>query len=356
MIPSTTYLKTIKDIVASNIGKLTVLRNKTIMITGCTGLIGSAVADIFLILNKMYFANNRLILAARNSGKVSKLFGDFMDENIVYLPYSLEDEIVCSSKYKVDYVIHAASTAHPSLYAKEPVETIVNGIIGMKNILDFAKGNDVSKVLYISSSEVYGIRSSNNNFKEDDYGYINFLNARASYPSMKRACETLCKAYLDEYGVKFTIVRPGHIYGPTQKDSDSRAAAQFLNNAINKENIVLKSSGLQLRSYCHVLDCSMAVIFALLFGRDGEAYNVSNKDSIITIKEFASICAEISEMSVVFSEASLEEKKGYNMMNISALDATKLERLGWIAMLNPYEGIKNSIDCMYEVKCINDDI
>lgn len=116
------------------------------------------------------------------------------------------------------------------------------------------------RLLYVSSSEVYGNKTGNQPYKEKDYGYVDILNQRACYPSAKRAAETLCTAYGQEYGLDTVIVRPGHIYGPTITETDSRASAQFTQNAIEGEDIVMKSAGMQMRSYCYVLDCAYPIL------------------------------------------------------------------------------------------------
>lgn len=116
---------------------------------------------------------------------------------------------------------------------------------------------------------------------------MDILNQRASYPSAKRASETLCIAYGIEYGVDTVIVRPGHIYGPSITESDSRASAQFTRNVVAGKDIVMKSAGTQVRSYCYTLDCASAVLTVLLNGQTGNAYNISNKNSICTISDIA---------------------------------------------------------------------
>ncbi|WP_230687693.1 NAD-dependent epimerase/dehydratase family protein, partial [Streptococcus pneumoniae] len=82
------------------------------------------------------------------------------------------------------------------------------------------------------------------------------MSVRSSYASSKRATETLCVSFASEYGIKIMIVRPGHIYGPSAKDSDNRVSSFFMTEAIAGRDIVIKSTGSQLRSYCYSLDCA----------------------------------------------------------------------------------------------------
>ena len=108
------------------------------------------------------------------------------------------------------------------MIVKEPVETMLSNFLGMKSLLDFAKEYGSKRILYISSSEIYGKKDGDQPYHEGEYGYIDMLNPRNSYSIGKRAAETLCASYADEYGVESVIVRPGHIYGPTASPYDNR--------------------------------------------------------------------------------------------------------------------------------------
>ena len=190
---------------------------------------------------------------------------------------------------------------------------------------------------------MYGQKKEKRPFFESDYGFVDVLNPRACYPSSKRAAETMCAAYHEEFGVDFVVVRPGHIYGPTITDTDSRASAQFTRKAKAGEDIVMKSAGLQLRSYCYTLDCASAILTVLLKGGCGEAYNISNPQSVVTISELAECMAKAAGVNVVFEQATVQESKSYNMMDNSSLDSSKLEKLGWNGCYNLEKGIVSTI-------------
>ena len=211
-------------------------------------------------------------------------------------------------------------------------------IIGLNTLLKSATCNNAKRLLYISSSEVYGRKEEKRPYKEDDYGFVDILNPRASYPSSKRAAETLCAAYSAEYGLDTVIVRPGHIYGPTITDSDSRASAQFTRKAKAGENIVMKSAGSQLRSYCYTLDCASAIITILINGKKGEAYNISNPKSNVTIREMAEALSKAGKVNILFENPSDMELNSFNLMDNSSLKSEKLEQLGWQAVYGITEG------------------
>lgn len=329
-------------LVSKQIPNLDRLYGKSILITGATGMICSVIAEVLLFLNKEENAKIHIILASRNKDRLQKRFYYF-NEGKDYTFFLYDATCATPLNIKADYIIHGASNADPSKFAKEPVETILANIIGLNTLLKSAIDNQTKRLLYISSSEVYGQKKEKRPFKEDDYGFVDILNPRASYPSSKRAAETLCSAYSAEYGLDTVIVRPGHIYGPTITDSDSRASAQFTRKAKAGEDIVMKSAGTQLRSYCYTMDCATAILTVLINGKCGEAYNISNPKSVVTIRKMAEALAEAGNVNIVFENPSDLEKKSYNLMDNSSLESMKLESLGWKAKFNIIEGTNKTI-------------
>ena len=334
-------------IVAGSIPEIDKLYNKKILITGATGMLCSPVVDIISLLNREKNAGIELTIAGRSEQRCSDRFKGALDEgDYKFVKYDANS--VAKLDVKADYIIHGASNADNRRFLKEPVETLLSNIIGLKALLDLAADNKGSRLLFDSSSEVYGNRerfsyAADGEIAEDEYGYVDILSSRSCYPSGKRAAESLCASYIDEYDVDAVIVRPGYIYGPTISKTDSRASAAFTLDAASGRNIVMKSKGEQLRSYCYMLDCASALLSVLEKGEGGEAYNISHTDSIVSIKDVAECLAEKSGVKVVLEIPSEEEKKSFNPMKNSVLDATKLESLGWKAYFGLEEGIERTL-------------
>ena len=325
------------ELVAQQIPNLENLYGSTIFVTGATGMICSAVVEVLFYLNREKSANIQIVLAGRNKGRMKERFYCFEEgKDYIFILYDATSDKPLN--IKADYIIHGASNADPGKFAKEPVETMLANIIGLNTLLKSALVNQTKRLLYISSSEIYGRKEEKRPYKEDDYGFVDILNPRASYPSSKRAAETLCVAYSAEYGLDTVIIRPGHIYGPTITDSDSRASAQFTRKAKAGEDIIMKSAGSQLRSYCYTLDCASAILTVLIHGKSGAAYNISNPNSIVTIRELAEALAKVGNVSIVFENPSDIEKKSYNLMENSSLESSKLENLGWHALYDIIDG------------------
>lgn len=321
------------------------LKGSSVLITGATGMICSAVADTLMTYNEERGAGIKVLLAGRSRERTAARFSAFEEgKDYVFLPYDATEAepFSCSA----DYLIHGAGNANPVIYTEQPVETMLANIIGLNALLKSMAGTSAKRLLYLSSSEVYGRKEGSEPYGEDEYGFVDILNPRACYPCAKRAAETLCAAYCEEYGVESVIVRPGHIYGPTITESDSRASAQFTRNAVNGENIVMKSAGTQLRSYCYTADCASAILTVLLEGEAGGAYNISNPDSVVTIRELAECLAKAAGTDVVFEDPTLKEQKGYNLMDNSSLRSERLLSLGWKPLFGIKEGACHTVSIM----------
>ena len=342
------YFDALKE-VSKNIPNIEMLRNASILITGATGLIGSAVCDVLVSINREKEFGMKLLFAGRNKEALVKRFEEYKEgEDYYFVQY---DATLSEQKNTVqaDYVIHGASNADPAKISGEPVETMLANIQGLSSLIGALDRNVLKRVLYISSSEVYGVNEKQEPYREEQLGYVDILNPRSSYPSSKRAAETMCIAYSEEYGIDTVMVRPGHIYGPTIKQSDSRASALFSRKAVNGEDIVMKSKGEQLRSYTHVLDCATAILTVLIKGECGNAYNISAPQAIVTIKQMAEAFAEAGGVKIVFDLPTEAETKSYNKMPCSALNSEKIEALGWKAHFDMEEGAKQTIEMMKEI-------
>lgn len=318
-----------------------------ILMTGGTGLIGSAIADALLYANEKLGLELQLQLAVRSEEKARARFSRFREcSALSFGAYNALAPV--HLKFQADFIIHGASNAHPAIYSKEPVETLLANVTGTEGMLRFAREIGAKRLLYISSSEVYGRISEVRAYREEDSGYVELLNPRACYPTGKRAAETLCAAYGAEYGVDFVIARPGHIYGPTMTPSDTRATAQFARDVLAGRDILMKSAGMQLRSYCYGADCAAAILTMLQKGRAGEAYNISDRNSVVSIRQMAEEFAAAAGKKVVFALPTDEEQKSYNLMDNSSLNGEKLEALGWKPIFDYQSGVRNMLEIMRE--------
>lgn len=337
------------DRVLELLPELDAIAGKSILITGAAGLICSSVVDILFRYNDTHEEKIQILAAGRWPEEMRTRFDDMVDRSdftfVTYDASNTDNNI----DIHADYIIHGASNASPDMIVKEPVETMLSNFLGMKYLLDYAKESGTRRILYISSSEVYGAKSGNEPYKEDEYGYIDLLNSRNSYSIGKCAAETMCVSYADEYGIESVIVRPGHIYGPTASPNDVRVGSAWAYAVARGEDLVMKSDGSQIRSYVYSLDCASAILKVLLAGCNCCAYNISNPNSIISIKELGELLAEAGNVKLRVELPTETEKKGFNPMQNSSLESTNLLELGWIGCFDAEEGLKHTVEILKEI-------
>lgn len=293
---------------------------KTVLITGATGLIGSALVERFSQ------ARAEVISAVRD---VSRARGRAV-------PYDAASAL--HFDFQADYIVHAACSAHPLAYSTDPAGVMRANLTGTMNLLDYARAS-AARLLFLSSGEVYGNSPrAESGFTEEETGQIDPMNPRSCYPESKRAAETMVAAWSRQYGVDALVARLCHVYGPSITRSNSRADAQFLRNALAGEDIVMKSDGSQVRSFLYVQDAAEALMLLCQKGQKGQAYNVAGP-WVHSIREYAETLARLAGVKVVFENPDDAERAGYSRVNRAVLDPGKIERLGFVSRTSLEKGL-----------------
>ena len=233
------------------------------------------------------------------------------------------------------------------LYATDPIGTIATNIIGVQNMLEFAVEHRATRFAFASSNEIYGENRGDVELFDEDYcGYINCNTLRAGYPESKRCGEALCQAYKAQKGLDVVILRLTRSYGPTMLMSDTKAISQFIKKGISGEDIVLKSTGTQYYSYTYMVDAVSGLLYSLLNGKSGDAYNIADEQNDIMLKDLAAIIAGINGKQVVFEVPDAVEAAGYSKATKARLDGKKLKKLGWTPRYTIRTGMKRTIDIL----------
>ena len=325
------------------------LTGQSLLISGATGMIGSCLIDVIMYKNKEEHLNCKVYAIGRDVERAKARFEYYYD--IPYFKFIPQDinQVVEHDLGKVDYVLHLASNTHPVAYSNDPIGTITTNIIGTNNLLKFAVGHNTKRFLFASSVEIYGEnRGDVEKFDESYLGYIDCNTFRAGYPESKRCGETLCQAYKKQYGLDIVIPRLSRVYGPTMLTNDTKASSQFILKAASGENIVLKSKGNQYYSYTYVVDAVSGLLAVLLRGANGEAYNITDDKSDITLKEFARLAANIAGTKVIYEIPSKQELKGYSKATVARLDNEKVKKLSWCAATEIKLGVWKTITIIKE--------
>lgn len=326
---SEVFREDIYQIVSSAAISWEVFKSATVLITGATGLVGSALVHTLSFANSKHGLDLRIIAHGRNASKCEALSQDCGVEFVCgdirkpLLALFIAD--------KVDYIFHCAAITKSADMVAKPAEVIDTATDGTRNALELARTKRSRSVVYLSSMEVYG-QTALKEVTEADLGYLDSSNPRSSYPVSKRLCESLCNCYFEQYGVPVKIARLAQTFGAGTPKDDPRVFAQFARSVINGENIVLHTEGKSRGNYCYIGDTIRGLLLLLLRGNNGEIYNIANIDASMTICEMARLVAnEVcgGKVSVVVDVPPDIAKCGYAPDVGFRLNADKIKKLGW---------------------------
>ena len=309
----------------------------SVLVVGATGLVGSFLVDAMLYYN-VYVEDCITVYAmGRDRTRLEQRFKSWKSKRLMYLEHDIQKSL--DDTWNWDYIFHLASNADPGTYALYPVETITTNILGSVNVIEYVKKHKETKVLFTSTMEVYG-ESEQDELMEADYGRIDYNLVRAGYPESKRVSELLYRSAVKQYGIHCVIARLGYIYGSTMTDTDNKVVAEFIRCAVTGKKIVLKSTGLQRRTYCYVADAINGLLLLMTKGENAEAYNIADKKSQVTIRELAEIIAENYNLPL---EIMQEYPTDQCSVHHTVLDTKKIEKLGWRAYIGLQEGIRRTV-------------
>lgn len=301
------------------------------MITGATGLIGSSIVNCLLALDKSI----RITCPVRSIEKARIKFEDEF-KRINFVECNLLEYLSNINEYdNFDFIIHCASPTAGRYMVEYPVETYTLAIDTTRAILEYARKTDIKSVVYVSSLEYYGQNLDDGLITEDMLGYVDNSDSRSSYPLGKRAAEFLCYAYAKQFGVDVKTARLTQTFGPGVAIDDNRVFAQFARSIIEGNDIVMHTKGMSSKPYCYTIDCVSAILYILIKGKTGEAYNVANPDTYISIRSLAEFLKNNFNPSI---NVVIEEhpEMGYAPVTKLNLSVKKLMDLGW----KPRYGLK----------------
>ena len=335
-------LEDIRSILDSN-RDINNLSGKTVFITGGTGLIGSFIVKLLIEAGKSLPSPIKVLVLSRNAEKILDIFGKeyskkirVVEGDILQLP---------SIDFPIDYFIHGASVTSSLQFIEQPVNTIETIVNGTQNVLDLALRLKAKSFVFLSSMEVFGFVQNTKPVDESEYGYIDILNVRSSYPESKRLAECLCSAYSKEFGLSVYIARLAQTIGPGMEYGDSRVAGHFARAVIEGKDIVLTTDGSTKRNTIYVADAVSAILTILLKGEAGQAYNVADKRSFLSIKDTAiMIASKISANKIkVICGNKKDSLYSFNDSLSLNLSTVKLEKLNWKPLFNLEESYRRLI-------------
>ena len=276
------------------------LRDKSILITGASGLLGTYFLATLCMLYKRGVTPS-LIVAVTNSDS-NYLIKEYEDSLPILkaVQADLSSAATIDGFGSFDFIIHAAGYGQPNRFMKDQIKTIqlnTTATLALFNVL-----NSNGRFLFLSSSEVYN-GLNNPPFNESQIGTTNTTNFRSSYIEGKRCGEAICHAQRSN-GISASSARLALAYGPGTKAGDSRVINSFIERALKESEIKLLDHGSAMRTYCYVAD-AVEILWQILLHGTESLYNVGGK-SRVTIAELARQIGAYVNVPVRFPEQSQE--------------------------------------------------
>ncbi|KAL7067760.1 NAD dependent epimerase/dehydratase family protein [Cryptosporidium serpentis] len=308
-------------------------QNKTILVTGGAGFIGSHLIKYLLDLG-----NNVISIDNYFSGKKQSL------ENFRYYPRfeMIRHDIIEPIRIEVDEIYHLACPASPVHYQKNPIYTMKTCFLGTMNMLGLAKRSG-AKIVVASTSEIYGDPLIHPQ-PESYYGNVNCVGTRSCYDEGKRIAESLCVEYYRQHNVDVRIARIFNTFGPSMLCNDGRVISNFITEALNKQPLSIYGDGTQTRSFCYISDLVKGLYKLMNIDRSNiqgdSPFNLGNPNEISILK-LANIIRNIIDPSLEFSFRTIPSDDPKKRKP----DISKArDKLGWEPEVSFEEGLKLTIE------------
>ncbi|HJN62257.1 MAG TPA: UDP-glucuronic acid decarboxylase family protein [Candidatus Parcubacteria bacterium] len=314
------------------------LREKTILVTGGAGFIGSHLCQELLRErgNKVICLDN-FFTGSKDNIKDLLENPDFkLIEHDVIKPISLDN---------IDQIYHLACPASPIHYQYNPINTIKTNVIGTLNILDLANKTG-ARILQASTSEIYGDPLEHPQ-SESYFGNVNPVGIRACYDEGKRCAETLCADYRRQRKVDIRIVRIFNTYGPNMHPNDGRVVSNFIVQALKQEPITIYGDGSQTRAFQYIDDLIGGLIKMMENNsRFWGPVNLGNPKEF-TVKELAEKILELipeSKSNIIYRDLPSDDPKK-RKPDISLAK----EKLDWEPKISLEDGLVKTIEYFKKV-------
>ena len=313
------------------------LENKTVMITGASGIIGTHF--LYALRSAQKEAGIRVkVIAIVNRG-IPEYLERLSDKgSFEFLVGDLAGEPFVNSLPAADIIVHAATYGQPGMFLEHPDATIKLNTYVTLALFEKVLTRD-GRLLFVSSSELYS-GLSNPPFSELQIGTSTPDHPRACYIEAKRCGEAIVNVYRKK-GYNATSARLSLAYGPGTRRGDKRVLNNFIQKAIVGKEIRLLDKGEAKRTYCYVTDAVQMMWRILLDGKES-VYNVAGR-STVTIGDLARLIGKISDVNVIFPDKDEDGIPGAPedvRLNIARFAS----EFGMPEFVELEEGLKNTID------------
>ena len=305
------------------------IQNKTVVITGGAGFIGSHLCETFLGRDNRVVCVDNFI-----TGSMDNIAPFFKNKKFEIVEHDISKPLEIQGR--IDYIFHFASPASPIDYLEIPIQTLKVGALGTHNALGIAKKKN-SVFFLASTSEVYGdplVHPQN----EEYWGNVNPIGPRGVYDEAKRFAEAMTLAYHRTHGIDTKIIRIFNTYGPRMRAKDGRAVPNFINQCLRNESLTVYGDGSQTRSFGYINDLVDGIV-RLAESDCNSPVNIGNPNEV-SLLELAKKIKEItkSKSEIVFESLPVDDPK------VRRPDINKAKRLlKWEPKTALEEGLQHTI-------------
>ncbi len=275
-----------------------------VYITGAAGFLASHLAERFVTAGDSVIGIDNFVTGNRKNITALETAAEFhFIEADVAEPWSAWLERACDLAGPADCIVHAASPASPVDYGRDPLGTLHVNAVGMIEAVKLAAARK-ARVFFFSTSECYGDPLEHPQ-RETYWGNVNPVGMRACYDESKRFGEAYLTSAARVHGLDARIVRIFNTYGPRMQPNDGRVIPNFAMSALAGNPLTIYGDGSQTRSFCYVDDLVDGIFrFITIDGLGGRIINIGNPGEY-TIRELASVVAEIAGVELRVVEQAL---------------------------------------------------
>jgi UDP-glucuronate decarboxylase len=307
-------------------------KQKTILITGGAGFVGSHLCERYLRDGHKIICLDNL----QTTGSVKNIERLLDKKNFKFIKHDIIRPI--NFKEKIDWIFNSACSGSPTSYQYDPIHTTKTNTVGVINMLELAKKNS-ARIMQFSTSEVYGdplveVQSEGYN------GNVNPLGPRACYDEGKRCAETLFMDYYREYGVDIKIIRIFNTYGPKMDVNDGRAMTNFIVNALSGKDIIIYGDGSYTRSFQYIDDLAAGIDLMMNKNEFIGPVNLGNPGEISIL----SLAKKIIEETKSNSKIVMQEKPTDDPKRRCPDIGLAKEKLGWQPIIPLADGLAKTIE------------
>ena len=302
------------------------LREKSILITGGKGTIGTALIHLLLAANKEYNLGLQLHVSTRNPA----ILPDYIENSDPVVWIQNGDEEAALTSESINYIIHAACPTDRNFFKEHPATTYLTIIHDTERMLSIANKKKAT-MLYFSSDAEFGSIGSSEPIGDDYYGPLDPLNPRSCYPLGKKSSVYLCCSSAQEFGIDVKTIRLSIVTGLFQRYDDPKVMSYFLRCLHEGEKIVLHTTGETKKQLIFSFDAATACLYVLLYGITGKVYNATNPEVCMTIREYAEYLSKEygNDKTKVVYEFLDENTTGFAAPSQLEMRIDGLTDLGW---------------------------